>query len=60
MYFGGLECVVHSFAYVVHFFRDVWIRTQIATVASRRAINLATHLYKFTRTLIFFHQFHSP
>ncbi len=26
------------------FFRDVWIRTQIAAIASRRAINLATHL----------------
>jgi hypothetical protein len=30
--FGGLECVSHSFAYVVHFvfLRDVWIRTQRA------------------------------
>ncbi len=44
--FGGLECVGHSFAYVAHFvfFRDVWIRTQKAAVASRRATNLATHL----------------
>ncbi len=29
-FFGGLECVGHSFAYVAHlwFLRDVWIRTQ--------------------------------
>jgi hypothetical protein len=42
---GGLECVGHSFAYVANcvFLRDVWIRTQRATVARRRAINLATH-----------------
>jgi hypothetical protein len=26
------------------FFRDVWIRTQRAAVAGRRATNLATHL----------------
>jgi len=34
--------------YVSHFvfLRDVWIRTQRATVASRRATNLATHLPK--------------
>jgi hypothetical protein len=33
-------------AYVVHFvfLRDVWIRTQRAAVASRRATNLPTHL----------------
>jgi hypothetical protein len=44
--FGGLECVGHSFAYVVHFLflRDVWIRTQRGAVASRRANNLAIHL----------------
>jgi hypothetical protein len=49
---GLLNCEVfnilfgHSFAYVAHlvFLRDVWIRTQIAAVASRRATNLATHL----------------
>ncbi len=42
-FFGGLECVGHSFAYVDHlvFFIDVWIWTQ---KASRRAANLATHL----------------
>jgi hypothetical protein len=49
IFFGGLECVGHSFAYVAHlvFLRDVWIRTQraaIAAIASRRTINLATHL----------------
>ncbi len=44
-FFGGLECVGHSFAYVVHFvlLREVKIRTQRAAVASRRANNLATH-----------------
>ncbi len=43
--FCGLECVGHSFAYVAHFgfFSDVWILTQRAAVASRRATNLATH-----------------
>jgi hypothetical protein len=46
IFFGGLECAGHSFAYVAHyvFLRGVWIRTQRTTVASRRAINLATHL----------------
>jgi hypothetical protein len=41
-FFGGLECVGHSFAYVAHFvfLRDIWR----AAVASRRATNLATHL----------------
>ena len=45
-FFGGLEFVCHSFAYVAHFvfLRDVWLRTQRAGVASRRANNLATHL----------------
>jgi hypothetical protein len=45
-YFGGLECDGHSFAYVAHFvvLRDVWIRTQRAAEASRRATNLANHL----------------
>ncbi len=44
-FFGGLECVGHSFAYVAHlwFLRDVWIRTQSAGVASWRATDLATH-----------------
>jgi hypothetical protein len=43
VFFGGLECVGHSFAYVAPylFLRDVWIRTQIAAVASRRATNFA-------------------
>jgi hypothetical protein len=47
MYFlGALECAGHSFAYVAHFvfLRDVCIRTQRATVASRRATNFAIHL----------------
>ncbi len=45
-FFGGLECVGHSFAYVAHFvfLGDVWIRTQRAAVASKGASNLATHL----------------
>ncbi len=35
-------------AYVAHFvfLRDVWMRTQRAAVASRRATNLATHLFR--------------
>jgi hypothetical protein len=30
IFFGGLECVGHSFAYVAHFvfLGDVWLRTQ--------------------------------
>ncbi len=46
IFFGGLECVGHFFANVVHFvlLRDVRIQTQRAAVASRRANNLATHL----------------
>ncbi len=44
-FFGGLECVGHSFAYVADlwFLRDVWIRTQSTAVASWRAIDLSTH-----------------
>ncbi len=45
-FFGGLECVGHSLAYVAilqFFFRDVWIRTQRAAVASMHATHLATH-----------------
>ncbi len=48
IFFGGLECVGHSFAYVAQhfvFLRDVWIRTQIAAVARRCVTNLATHLH---------------
>ncbi len=43
-FFGGLECVGHSFAYVAHlwFLRDVGIPTQSAAVASWSAIDLAT------------------
>ncbi len=40
---GGLECVRHYFAHFA-FLIDVWIRTQRAAVACRRATNLATHL----------------
>jgi hypothetical protein len=42
--FSGQPCVGHSVAYVAHlvFFRDVWIRTERAAVASRLATNLAT------------------
>jgi hypothetical protein len=45
-FFGRLECVGHSFTYVAHFvfLRDVWILSQRAAVAGRRANNLATHL----------------
>ncbi len=45
-FLGGLQCVGLSFARVAQFvfLRDVWIRTQIAAVTSRRATNLATHL----------------
>ncbi len=45
-FFGGLECVGHSFAYVALLvvLRDVWIQTQSAAVAIRRATNLATHI----------------
>ncbi len=46
IFFGGLECVGHSFAYVAHlwFLRDVWIQTKSAAVASGHATNLVTHL----------------
>jgi hypothetical protein len=41
IFFAGLECVGHSFAYVAYFvfLRDVWIRTLRAAVASRGATN---------------------
>ncbi len=46
-FFGGLECVGYRyyFAYVPYFvfWRDVWIRTQRAAVATHLP-NLATHL----------------
>ena len=44
---SGLKCVGYTFAYVVHFIflSDVWIRTQRAAVANRRATNLANHLH---------------
>jgi hypothetical protein len=44
-YFLAGKYVGHSFTYVAYFvfLRDVWIRTQRAAVASRRATNLATH-----------------
>ncbi len=46
LFFGGLECVGHSIAYVARFIflRDIWIRTQRAAIANRRATNIATHL----------------
>jgi hypothetical protein len=42
LFFGGLECVGHCFAYVAHFvfLRDGWIRTQRAAVAIKRATQL--------------------
>jgi hypothetical protein len=38
LFFGGLDCVGHSVAYIAHF---VFLR---AAVSSRRATDLATHL----------------
>ncbi len=37
-FFGGLECVGHSFAYVAHlwFMRDVWIRTQNVWIRTQK------------------------
>jgi hypothetical protein len=45
IFFGGLECVGHSFAYVAlfGFLSDVWIRTQSTAVKSWHATDLATH-----------------
>jgi hypothetical protein len=42
IFFGRLECVDHSLAYVAYlvFLKDVWIRTQRAAVASS-----LSHLY---------------
>jgi hypothetical protein len=52
-FFGELECVGHSFAYVAHFvfLRDVWIRTQRAAVATH-LLNLASHLLNLASHLI--------
>ncbi len=50
-FWRAIECDDgHSFASVANivFLRDVWIRTQRAAVASRRATNLATHLPQYT------------
>ncbi len=46
IFFSGLECDGHSFAYAVHFvfLRDVWIRTQRAAVVSRHSTDLANHI----------------
>ncbi len=43
IFFGGLECVGHSFAYVAHlvFHRDVWIWTQ--SPASKQARYQLSH-----------------
>jgi hypothetical protein len=56
-FFGGLDFVGHSFAYVVHFvfLGDVWSR---AAVASRCATNLATHLPLFRIKCEFIISFH--
>jgi hypothetical protein len=47
IFLEGLECVGHSFTYVAYsvFLSDVWIRTQRAAIAVRRATNLSTHLH---------------
>ncbi len=68
VFFGGLDCVGHSFTDVPHFvfLRDVWIRTHRATVASRRVTNLDTHLSsaefscqkKFSRSCMVFFAFY--
>jgi hypothetical protein len=42
IFVGEVECFGHSFAYVAHFMRDVWIRTKSAAVAGGRATYLAT------------------
>ncbi len=48
LFFDRLECAGYSFAYVAHFvlLRDVWIRTQKATVLASAlpSTNLATYL----------------
>jgi hypothetical protein len=46
------QSVGHSFSYVARFvyLRDVWIRTQRAAVASRRATNLVTHLSRYANS----------
>ncbi len=58
IFFGGLESVSGSFAYVAHlvfFKRDFWIQTQRAAVAIRRATNLAIPLpIKGSQELEFF------
>jgi hypothetical protein len=47
IFFGGLECVGHSFVYVADFlFLRDWMRTQRAAEASRLATNFVTHLLK--------------
>jgi hypothetical protein len=48
LFLAGYSVFCHSFSFVANFvfLRDVWIRTQRAAVASRRATNLATHLDK--------------
>jgi hypothetical protein len=50
-FFGGLECVGHSFAYVAHyvFLRDVWIRTYVESCCGKQAryqLSFRTHLPK--------------
>ncbi len=57
-YFGGPECVGHSFAYVAHFYfiMDVWIQTQSAVIPSKRTINLATLEGGFKEGLILKHR----
>ncbi len=44
-FFGRLECVGHSFAYVAHlwFLRDVWIRTKSAPIPHLATPPLASH-----------------
>ncbi len=44
-FFGGLECIGHSFAYVVHllYFREM-LDSKPSAVASMRDTNLATRL----------------
>jgi hypothetical protein len=55
-FFGGLECVGHSFAYVAHFvfLRDFWIRTQARYQISYPS-PFTAYQYAITRNVPFCH-----
>jgi|688.fasta_scaffold1064977_1 hypothetical protein len=48
IFWGGLDCVGHSFAFVAHlwFLRYVWIQTHSTAVTSWRATDFATHPFR--------------